>query len=66
MSPPHTPTKLKRVEYDTPHRSRFFYAYFNRKNGQTLTKICRLPRIEIPRTTAQTWLRKYEIEGSPA
>jgi len=66
MDPPSTPTKPKRHEYDTPRRARFFHTYFSRRKGTSLGSICRRKGIEIPVSTARSWIAKYEKEGSPS
>jgi hypothetical protein len=65
MSPPHTPVKPKRQEHDTPHRACFFHAYFHKQKCTRLGAICRRKVINIPLSTARTWLHNYEIKGSP-
>src|ERR1700761_1563051 len=66
MNPPSTPTGPKRREYDTPHRARFFHAYFHKQKRTSLGQICRRKDIGIPTSTARSWLRKYDQIGPSA
>jgi hypothetical protein len=67
MSPPHTPTKPKKKgEYNTSRRARFFHAYFYKRKSTSLGAICRRKDINIPTSTAISWIREYELEGSPS
>ena len=64
---PHTPEReLKRREYNTIKKSRFFDAFDHKAKDDSLAQICKRPDINIPPSTARTWLRKREIIGSPA
>jgi hypothetical protein len=66
-SSPHTPERCsKRREYDTIRKTRFYNAFDSKRTGDSLGQICKRPDINIPPSTARTWLRKREIIGSPA
>jgi hypothetical protein len=66
MPPSTPPSSPKRQEYNTIRRMRFFDAYDRKPNSASLGSICRQPQIDIPTSTARTWLKKREIIGSPA
>ena len=66
MPPSTPPTSPKRQEYDTIRRVRFFNAFDRKKKSTSLGLVCRRPKINIPTSTARTWLKKREILGSPA
>src|SRR5687767_14981854 len=66
MAPPHTPTKPKRHEFDTPQRARFYHAYDSQKNTKSLASICKQDDVNIKPPTARRWLKEREILGSPA
>jgi hypothetical protein len=64
---PTTPQKKPiRRKYDTIKRSRFFDAFDSKEDDQSLREIARLPEINIPPSTARTWLAKREHIGSLA
>ncbi len=64
---PHTPPRaIKRKEYDTLKKTRFFSAFDNKKSEDSLAGICKQPDINVPPSTARTWLRKRQLIGSPA
>jgi len=64
---PHTPPrKIKRVEFDTLRKTRFFTAFDAKKSEDSLAGICRQPDINIPPSTARFWLQQRESIGSPA
>jgi len=64
---PHTPPRaIKRKEYDTLKKTRFFSAFDNKKSEDSLAGICKQPDINLPPSTARTWLRKRQLIGSPA
>jgi hypothetical protein len=66
MSPPHTPRKPKRREYDTPRRARFYHLYDRSKNRRSFNSICRETGIEISPSTGCLWLNQRAKLGSPA
>jgi hypothetical protein len=53
-TPKKTVPKAERREYDTLKRNRFFNAFDSKQNGQTPGDIARLPKINIPPSTART------------
>jgi hypothetical protein len=65
MSPPHTPTGPKRHEYDTIIRARFFNAFGRKQKYTSLGQICCRNDLNIPTSTARTWLRKRDELSSP-
>jgi hypothetical protein len=66
MPPSTPPRKTARREYDTIKRGRFFNAFDSKAPSTSLGEICRRPEIDIPPSTARTWIRTREILGSPA
>jgi hypothetical protein len=66
MSPPTTPTRaIKRKEADTVKKSRFFEAYDSRTRGEdSLESLA--TKHGIAKRTAYKWLKKRQIQGSPA
>ena len=63
----HTPAKpIKRREFDTIKRGKFFNAYDNRSPSDSLAGICHRADINIPPPTARFWLKQRETLGSPA
>jgi hypothetical protein len=66
MAPSTPPKSPKWREYDTIKRSRFFDAFDSKENSTSLGEIARLPEINIPPSTARTWLKKREILGDQA
>jgi len=59
---PHTPERaLKRTEYNTVKKSRFFDAFDHKAKDNSLAQICKRPNINIPPSTARTWLKKREL-----
>ncbi|KAF1988676.1 hypothetical protein K402DRAFT_391902, partial [Aulographum hederae CBS 113979] len=62
-TPPHSPQWR---EHDTIKRARFFDAYDNKENATSLGEICRQPDIDLPPSTARTWLKKRELLGDQA
>ena len=66
MSPPVTPNRAnKRQEHDTVKKSRFFEAYDSQTRGeQSLQSLA--SQQGITKSTAHDWLRKRQIQGSPA
>jgi hypothetical protein len=66
MKPTTPPQSPKRAEYNTITRTRFFDAFDLKLNTESLRQIARRPDINIPPSTARTWLAKREKIGSPA
>jgi hypothetical protein len=66
MKPTTPPQSPKRAEYNTITRTRFFDAFDSKLNTESLRQIARRPDINIPPSTARTWLAKREKIGSPA
>jgi hypothetical protein len=66
MSPPTTPTRaIKRKEADTVNKSRFFEVYDSRTRGEdSLESLA--TKHGIAKRTAYKWLKKRQIQGSPA
>ena len=52
--------KTGRREYDTIKRNRFFSAFDSASDGTTPGDIARRPDIDIPPSTARTWLAKRD------
>lgn len=66
-SEPHTPEKsIKRHEYDTVRKSRFFELFDSRRNGDSLRQICKNPQINIPPSTGRRWLNERDHLGDKA
>ena len=62
---PHTPERnIKRHEYDTIRKCRFYDTFDSRQKGDSLRQICKQPQINIPPSTARRWLRERDILGS--
>jgi hypothetical protein len=69
MSPPTTPERAtKRKKADTVKKSRFFEAYDSRTRAKEPIQSLESLAIEhgISKSTAHKWLRKRQIQGSPA
>jgi hypothetical protein len=69
MSPPITPPRaIKRKEADTVKKSRFFEAYDSRTRSEGPIQSVESLAIEhgLCKSTAQKWLQKRRIQGSPA
>ena len=66
MTPPETPKKPVRIEYDTIRRARFFNAYDDPQRRVSLRAICRRKDIDISASTGTKWLQKRAELGSPA
>ena len=66
MSPPTTPTRaIKRKKADTVKKSRFFEAYDSQTRGEdSLESLA--TKHGIAKRTAYKWLKKRQIQGSPA
>lgn len=66
-SEPHTPERaIKRREYDTIRKSRFFEAFDSRENSDSLRQICKKPDINIPPPTGRRWLKERDYLGDQA
>ena len=66
-SEPHTPEKsIKRHEYDTVRKSRFFELFDSRRNADSLRQICKNPQINIPPSTGRRWLNERDHLGDKA
>jgi hypothetical protein len=63
MAPTTPPQSPKWREHNTVKRCRFFDAYDFKENATSLGEICRIPEINIPPSTARTWLKKRENLG---
>jgi hypothetical protein len=61
IAPTTPPTSPKGREYNTIKRARFFYAYDNKNDIVSLKEIASRPNINIPRSTARTWLKKRDM-----
>lgn len=55
-----------RREYTTPQRARFFYIYDQANKSRSFGAICRDSRVNIPQSTARTWLKKRDELGPNA
>jgi transposase len=65
MEIPRTPKRCsRRVEHNTPIRSRFFTIYDTQKATESFKQICRVAKIAP--STGRDWLRKRGQLGSPA
>ena len=54
----------KKQEFDTPTKNRFYNAFDNRQKGESLTKICKQPDINISHQVGSYWLKQREQLGS--
>jgi len=66
-SEPYTPEKyIKRHEYDTVRKSRFFKLFDSRQNGDSLRQICKNPQIDLHPSTGRRWLKERDRLGDKA
>jgi hypothetical protein len=66
MAPATPKRKTKRREYNTIKRTRFFDAFDSRNPGQGVGQIAKLPKINIPPSTARLWIKERDKLGNLA